>query len=363
MEHTKHQKKIGFFINNLGFGGAERVFVDDINSLLKENHLVYLFVLYWGRDKSPLIDQISLPVDRVFFLNFSSIRDVFSYVKTYKCIRENDIDVLYSTLQDAIFVSRVVSIFIPRIKLVTREANTTDNKSFLHRLADKIMNVRVDTMVVVSREVGKSLLSYQGWYKSKIRVLYNGVDIPKESSLDNDGGVILTVGSLTPKKSQSVLIDAFSLIHLDCPNYTLNIIGSGVMEDSLKEMVKAKGLEKKVIFLGNLSYNDMGERYKNSSIFVLSSNQEGCPNALLEAMSYGLPSVATSVGAVPEIIEDEVSGFVVPRNNSELLAKRIKILVLSKDLRKKMGSAGIEKVKNNFSKEGHFLELKNILFQ
>ncbi len=357
----ENKRNIGFLINNLGFGGAERVFVTDANKLASEGHNIYLFILYGNNAKSPLLSELSISANNIFFLNSGSLFNPASYLTLYSALKKYKINVLYSTLNDAVFVSRIVSVFIPKIKLVTREANTTENKSFFHKISDQIFNIRVNKMMAVSDSVKKSMLHYQFWYKSKIEILHNGVSIPSISKQSIKKKIILSVGSLTPKKSHRVLIEAFSFLANDFSDYSLNIIGTGVLENDLKLLVENKNLRDRVNFLGNISHDNMGSYYERSEIFVLSSNQEGCPNVLLEAMSYGLPSVATSVGAIPEIITDGVSGFIVPKNSPQLLSEAISKLIVSEELRNRMGIEGRKSITNNFSDEKHFMSLKKIL--
>jgi glycosyltransferase involved in cell wall biosynthesis len=354
-------KKITFFINNLGLGGAERVFVDDVNELHHQGFDVSIVLLYGDATKSPLIKELKLPSDRIYFLQAKNLFDYSVYKAFYNLLIRTGTNVLYATLHDATFVSRLVAVCIPALRLVTREANTTEFKSFLHKCADVCMNWRVDVMIAVSEEVKKSMLSYQSWYKKKLRVLYNGVRVPEGVVVGTNDAVILAVGSLTPKKNYQMLLEAFLLVLNDFPDISLRIVGTGVLKEKLQEYIQKNKIEDRVVFLGNLEHHLVEEEYKRAAIFALSSDQEGCPNVLLEAMSFGVPSVATAVGAVPEIIEDGISGFTTPRRENVLFATQIKKLLSSKDLRQNIGFAGKERVVNVFSNTVHIKRLKDIL--
>lgn len=353
-------KKITFFINNLGVGGAERVFVDDVNELYRQGYEVSIVLLYGDATKSPLIKELALPSDRIYFLKAKNLFDYSVYKAFYDLLVRTGTSVLYATLHDATFVSRLVALCIPTLRLVTREANTTEFKSFLHKCADVCMNWRVHTMIAVSEEVKQSMLSYQSWYAHKVTLLYNGVSFPSVAGV-GDPARILAVGSLTPKKNYSMLVDAFEIAHRSYPQATLYIIGDGVQKTLLEVRVKEKTLQEHVVFLGKKNHEDVLAEYRTAGIFVLSSDQEGCPNVLLEAMSFGVPAVATAVGAVPEIIEHAVSGLIVPRRETVLYAEQIKLLCGSEDMRKRIGLAGRERVKTMFSNEVHMSRLKDIL--
>lgn len=353
---------VTFCINNLGVGGAERVFVNDANELYKQGYAVNFIILYGGEEKSILLKDLSIPRERIFFLKAKSILDYSAYKKFLHIIKSTSANVLYATLHDATFVSRMVAVCMPRLRLVTREANTTEFKSPLHKIADVCMNWRVDAMIAVSEEVKRSMLSYQSWYKNKLHILYNGVVVPEVPTRGlSDTVSILAVGSLTPKKNYHMLLEAFVGVVSDFPHASLRIVGSGVFKETLQTYVRKHSLEDKVVFLGNLDHHLVEEEYKHATIFALSSDQEGCPNVLLEAMSFGVPSVATAVGAVPEIIEDGVSGFTAPRRNSVAFAAHIKKLLNSNELCQKIGLAGRERVLSVFSDEVHVKRLKDIL--
>jgi glycosyltransferase involved in cell wall biosynthesis len=356
------EKTVVFFINNLGMGGAEKVFIADANALHREGRDVRMVLLYGGPEKNPWLDRLELPQDRIVFLRAKHIKDRAAYRELRSLLKSLPDAVLFATLHDATFVSRIVSLGLKHVRLVTREANTVEKKTFLHKLADGLMNARVDVMIAVSEEVKRSLASYQPQYANKISVLYNGVDFPADASHTPDDGLrVLNVGSLTPKKAQDVLLDAFALVAKEFPNATLRIVGDGVLREALKAGAEKLNVSQHVHFLGNKSFTEVQNEYRNADLFVLSSDQEGCPNVLLEAMSYGVPSIATSVGAVPEIITDGENGLVVPRRDPAKLAVALRALLSDAGRREKLGAAGRERIREAFTAEKHLNFLKQKL--
>ena len=354
-------KTVVFFINNLGMGGAEKVFIADANALHDEGKDVRMVLLYGEAEKSPWLPNLRLPADHVTFLRAKSIKDFAAYKKLRALLTSLPDPVLFATLHDATFVSRVAALGL-KVRLVTREANTVEKKTFLHKLADTTMNGRVDVMIAVSEEVKRSLLWYQPHFVDKIAVLYNGVDFPEEAVYRAHEGLnILNVGSLTPKKAQDVLLDAFALVAAEFPDASLRIVGDGVQRASLTEKTKTLGLSERVHLLGNKSFDDVREEYRGAVIFVLSSDQEGCPNVLLEAMSFGVPSIATRVGAVPEIITDGENGLIVPRRDPAKLAEALRVLLSDAERRAKIGTSGRERIREAFTEDLHLARLKQLL--
>jgi glycosyltransferase involved in cell wall biosynthesis len=342
-------------------GGAEKVFTADANLLHRQGFKVFFIIIYGDQYNNPLLKDLDIGQENIFFIHAKSILDYTAYIKIIKIIKNIDpgMGIVYSTLDDSNFFSRIISIFLPNIQLVTREANTTEFKSLSHKFADILINWRVNTIVAVSEEVKKSIISYQPWCASKIKVLHNGVIIPEEIA-SCESQIILTVGSLTEKKNHLMLLEAFHHVVMDFPESKLVIVGDGVNRSKLQKYAIEKGIDARVTFLGKLDHERVKNEYLNCGIFALSSDQEGSPNVLLEAMSYGIPVVATRTGSVPEIIESGVSGFVTARRESLAFAEYLKKLLGSLKLRKEIGSRGRQEIINRFSGAIHIAELKKI---
>ena len=124
------------------------------------------------------------------------------------------------------------------------------------------------------------------------------------------------------------------------------LVGDGPLRPAVEKAIVKMGLERKVLFLG--IRDDVPKLLAASDLFVLSSDYEGVPLAVLEAMAAGKPVVATAVGGVPELIEDGKTGILVPPRNPETLAKGILRLVKDADLRQRMGKAARERAQERF---------------
>lgn len=141
--------------------------------------------------------------------------------------------------------------------------------------------------------------------------------------------VILSVGRLNEQKDYPVLLDAFRLFNAKDDSYELRIYGKGEDEDMLKSYTKELGLSDRVRFMG--FSRDIWEQEYNASMFVLSSHYEGMPNALIEAMAMGMPSVSTDcpIGGPGELIDDGENGLLVPIKDPDALSQAM--LKLSSD--------------------------------
>ena len=186
----------------------------------------------------------------------------------------------------------------------------------------------------------------------KYEVVYRGVEIGK--IINNkvvrekykNKTIILFAGRLIDGKGVTDLIEAVSLIKFK--NWVLLIVGDGPRRIDLENQVKRKNLGDRVLFLGQMSHQDLMGVVNISDIVVNPSYTEGIPTNIIEAAKCGRAIVATDVGGTREIIEDNKSGFLVTPKDVELLVEKLKLLINDADLRKKMGLAAKTAVKNKF---------------
>lgn len=184
-------------------------------------------------------------------------------------------------------------------------------------------------------------------FKGKLVVIPNGVpdNLTRFSSEDYNyfkkkygirSKMILGVGRLSYQKGFQYLIKAYETILKTSDEYQLCIVGP---EGGCgKELRKLAGDNNSIVFTGPIPNSDLKLAYSFADLFVLSSLLEGCPLALLEAMSFGKPIVATSVGLIPEVIQDRVNGILVPPSDSECLAKAIQEVLADDGLAKRIGA-------------------------
>lgn len=156
---------------------------------------------------------------------------------------------------------------------------------------------------------------------------------------------ILTVGSLRHQKAHDVLLKACQQVFKDEPNWSLTIVGDGECWSDLHELADQLGIEDKVCWLGRVEPHVF---YQRAQIFVLPSRHEGTPNALLEAMNYGLPVIVSNASPGPlEYVKHNETGIVVPVEDFEALSQAILRLIRSRDLRLRLKEAASAELINN----------------
>jgi glycosyltransferase involved in cell wall biosynthesis len=170
-----------------------------------------------------------------------------------------------------------------------------------------------------------------------VAVIPNGVDATRFAPGDDepDGKTVLFVGRLVPNKGPDVLLRALPSLVAAVPDVKVLLAGDGPMRGKLTQLADALGVADVVEFLGHRS--DIPELMKEALVFVRPSTLEGLPLTVLEAMSTGIPVVATPVGGTPEIVLPGRTGYVVPVGDHEALSEGIVRVLKSPDEARQMG--------------------------
>jgi len=354
-------RNISFLINDLGYGGAERVFINDANAFIADGYSVKFFLLYGVN--ANLAKQLNLdPRVQLILLkarNPFDIKAVYRFVKEVKGIGPS---ALVSTLNDSNIFARWVALWVGRrrLHLTIREANTSrrPSKSWWQRLLDLFLFWIPDHIIVVSHEGWRSL----GWPLSrKATVLQNAITVPKNiKEKKGDETQVLTVGRLVEQKDHATLIEALAILAEEGIKIRVVIIGHGSLHSKLVELIHTRNLERVVSILGTLSHEEVLDHMKNTDLFVLTSRWEGSPNVLLEAMAAGLPVIATAVGGIPDLITHKQHGLLVPPGNPRAVADTLRLLIQDRKLRELLGTAALTRAKD-FSPEERFIQLRAIV--
>ena len=164
---------------------------------------------------------------------------------------------------------------------------------------------------------------------------------------------LLAVGRFCRTKGFDVLIDACALLARRGFRFQLTLVGAGLPWPTavIRRRIRAHGLRARVFLPGFVSHDRMSELYAAADIFVMPSvvhhtgDRDGIPNVIMEALSHGLPVVATRVSGIPEVIEDGVTGRLVPQRDPEALADAIEALAADRDRALALARAGQARVR------------------
>jgi glycosyltransferase involved in cell wall biosynthesis len=243
------------------------------------------------------------------------------------------------------------------IKVHGSDINDYMDVAWRRRVIVSTLN-RADKVVAVSEALKRRMIEC-GVNETKIIVVYNGVDGEVFKTGDKDaararlgiegpGKRILFVGNLKPVKGVDDLIEAMRQLVVERSDARLHIVGYGPLEQALRQRVNAVSLQDNVHFEGEKGPEDVALWMNASDLLCLPSLNEGVPNVVLEALSCGLPVVATAVGGIPEVVSSEVAGILVePRNPVMLYA------TISHALEHEWKSAAVSRFAERFSWESN----------
>ncbi len=274
----------------------------------------------------------------------------------YAC--RNKYNLLHVHSSHALSWGLIAKMIYPSLHLVaTRRVNVPIGKNIFSAI--KYKSPMLNAIVAIS-EATQKLMEADGIPQTKIHKIYSGVDIHKfdEVTLPEDfrarwkipqkAILVGTVAAIVPPKDYRNLITAASFASQNNPALHFMVVGDGELKGEIQALAKQLGLEGRITFTG--FQRQVGQFLKAFDIFVLASKREGLGTSVLDAMSVGLPVIGTNAGGIAEMIENEVSGLLVPAKDSEALARAISIVAADEKLRLKLGTNALTRVQN-FSKE------------
>lgn len=244
----------------------------------------------------------------------------------------------------------------------------------MEKIRERLSNAK---LIIAISEYGRQFLLDKKLCvdNSRIQVVHCGIPVFKanfkNSRLESRcPRRILSVGRLVEKKGFSYLIKAMSIINGYDPDIELVIIGDGPLMANFIELTATLGLPPQSIrFLGALPNQSVLSWLQNSEVFVLpcvrdqSGDMDGIPVSLMEAMSYGVPVVSTSLSGIPELIIDEQTGLLVAPENPEKLANAIIRIFNDEELSRRLSGNGREHISKNFNVEIQAKKLLGLLME
>lgn len=366
MSDTTQQPRILFLINSWGGGGAERVFWHESEYLRQRGWPVYRGTMRAFGAAEAVAASTSF--------DFAHLFDLAAYRRLRAFVRRERIEIVYATLDKAIVAARLLKFLQPSLQVIIRESGMADRKAGRMKALDIVSNAGVRQIIAVSEEVRQSLLRYQSWYRRKMAVVPNGVAVAesraevearlRQRHAAQEPFTILHVGSLRAdgNKGQPAILEAAAAGLRDyAGEWRLVFAGRGELAERLRERARELGVAERLVLPGYVPPAEVGECYRQADTFVLNSGNEGCPNVVLEAMSYGLPVIASRVGGVPAMVAEGVSGHIVATDDRAAIAAHLRRLAEQPAARLAMGLAGYDRITEHFTFEEHMQRLMALL--
>lgn len=301
----------------------------------------------------------------------SAIKKIVFTLKAYwqiiKVFKNNKIDIIHVHMSEraSIYRKRIIMEYakIKRTKIILHmhgaefEILYKQMNKFKQDFVRKTLNF-ADKIIILG-EYWKEFIGELVDEPSKICVVYNAVEVPEKYEYSIENNIILFLGSVSKRKGIYIFLEALKNVsNLLQNSFEVKIYGPSVEED-ITDKVKRLGLEKWVEYGGWLNEIDKKEVLKRSAINVLPSFNEGLPMTILEAMSYGVPTITTTVAAIPEVVNNN-NGALVSPGDIEALADQIIKIALDYDYRLQLSKQAYVDAFSKFSVDRHISSIQGI---
>lgn len=316
--------RILFFTTGMTKGGAERVIATLANELVLQGHKVGIVCLKGDCSEYELHNDIYTKYANLNATLFGAFQSIRYLAKTF---RDSNPDVVISFTHKP----NLISCFMKRIgllsaRLVISERSDPFSRNRVLSLLSRYLFHQCDVLVCQSKIVADYYR--QEFNLENVVVIGNpiGNECYSNKHVITDNPVLLSVGRLCKQKRQDIAIKAFSEISNEIPSLRLKICGVGDDLIELKELAQSLNVDNKVDFEGNVM--NVMSVYPNTLAYLMTSDYEGFPNVLLEAMASGFPVVSTnfSPGVAKELVLEGVNGYIVPCDDPSEISNKIRCI-------------------------------------
>jgi glycosyltransferase involved in cell wall biosynthesis len=348
-------------LTNFHIGGTERQVANLARGIDSSHFDLHLACLRHSGELLVELESLRVPRSEFRIGSLYSPKTIWQGIRLAHYVRTNLIQIVHSFG----FYPNIFTVPIARLAgasiVVASIRETGDLLTPMQRRVQKVVCRLADCVLVNAEAIRENLLE-QGYDPSNIVVIRNGIQfavraggdrgaaLRRELGLPPSARLIMVVSRLNRMKGVQYFVDAAAVLAARFPDVCFLIAGDGGSKKELEEQACRLGLGQRIVFTGFRS--DVPDLLSEAAISVLPTLSEGISNTLLESMAAGIPVIATRVGGNPEVVEDGVSGLLVPARDSAALAAAAARLLEDEDLASRLGQAGIGRVSELFSIEG-----------
>lgn len=340
-------------VESLGLGGLERV-VETLTCLASPGYAIEILTLSGGGRVADELRAAGVPVHRL------TLRDYYprSILRAARAIVSTRADVLHTHGHFAGVVGRLAARFVGLRAVVHHLHTVDDTLRRRHVRLERLLGRVTRRVVCCSSAVARHARRDLGLPESLLEVVPNGVEpappIGREESrrlLSNPPSpVVGCVGSLTPHKGQAVLLRAFASLPKELRAGSLVLVGEGPERPRLERLATELGIGDRLQLPGER--RDVRRLLAGFDLLVAPSiGREGLGVAVIEGMDAGLPVIASRVGGLSEVVEDGLTGVLVPENDPDALAAAMARILAGSDRGASLGAAGRRRVEAQFRAE------------
>lgn len=338
-------KKIALFISSLQKGGSERVMANLAEYFYGKQYDVVLVTQY-KQDveyeinpnirrvySEPSADKLTQNRIHNFYMRFSTLRSIWKTEKP---------DVILAFLGKNNLMAIATSRFLPnKVVVSVRGEPTMEYPTKVMQKIAKTVFAFADG-IVLQTNVAKAFFPENVQKKSVILPNPLNTDFVKHRYEGEREDFIVTVGRLDENKNQAMMIHGFAKIADEFPTVKLVIYGEGNKREELERLVKEKGLEERILLPGYIT--DVVSYIERAKCFLLTSNTEGMPNSIMEAMALGIPVIATDCpcGGAATLIQSGENGILIPVGDAYALADALRKVLTDREFAQKLSDRAYE---------------------
>jgi len=366
------QRRVFFLLDSFMLGGTETQAVELARRLDPARYRVTVGCL---RREGPLLDRLvasELPVVHVDIgRGIDSPSGALAVLRLARFLRRGRFEILHAhdLWSNLVGMSAGVIARVPVRITSQRDLSHDAWYGTYRRHILRFLQARSSVVLTNASAIRDGLIAQDRISPDKVCVIYNGVDLARlqraranrEKFFPESAGkklIVLVGNMISDVKGHLTLISAAPAIVKAFPHTQFVFVGDGQRRAAFEQAVEACGLNANFLFLGRR--NDVPEILASCDIAVLPSLAEGLPNAVLEYLAAGLPVVASALGGNLEVIEDGVTGFLVPPEDAGALAGALLRLLEDEELARLLGKAGREHVSSRFSFDRLVEETENL---
>lgn len=339
-------KKVMIVVPQLYTGGVQKLAVD-LAAHIKDPRIEVMILSLKPRSGQIFEQQADEYGVHVTYLNKRNGMDFRVIPEIRRAMREYQPDVIHANQRTVTYL--LLPMILERIpyryyavhNLADKDAKGIDR--MILNIASRFFRLK---FIAISDLCQRSLEEVYRVKAEHVPCIYNGIDLHKfrrsvsYKDLNDDTIVFLSTGSFLPSKNKPLLISAFAKVHEEIPNTKLVLLGDGELRPEIERMVAEKNLREAVIFKGNVS--DVERELRKAHVYVMSSDYEGLPVTILEAMAAGLPIISTKAGGVVDVVEEEVNGILTEIGDEDGLSRAMKRMARERQFRLRLAEHSLE---------------------